>query len=697
MGLGAFPFFFLRPFSSRINAHSPAFSLFVFFLPIINKKLATRNKTGGQRVLPVRLRARVNRQGRLDAGPLPAPPAAQAGRGGGHALGRADGGRRRLDLGRAVGRLLGGDEQGAEAGAAFFFFVVVVVGRRGSERGSGSWEDRRGFPVVAAVLLPLPRLPLLLPFALAPRFRSAPLPPASRQARLRRLPHAGAARRGGRPRLGHQRLRAAGDGLDDVRDAAGGGLGPARGGGRGHRRRGVALPGAVRRGRGVCVGARGVREVRVAAVSRLFLSSERARGAKRKNEKLLETLKTSTHTHKKNLFFFSRLGLGDRTGASRLTAERVRALDGVPVVQASAGGTHTAALTRDGRLFAWGRGSFGRLGTGDERDCHAPVAVSLPGGPDRWRVVSVACGGRHTIALALPDNARHEREEEEEEEEGEEGEEEEGEEAKKAAPASVPRSSPPPRQTPPPPPPPSPPPPPPRPSPGHTPLSSIPQRMMRRDKQAAAGPVFDSDGGVVSSSFAAAGGSASEGDRERELAGRGPPSSLLDGKDDGSEGDLARLGLASEEQLASTAADEGDEEVAAALALRLAGTGGGGLSLGGDGGDGGEDDDGAAEEEEELASLARTPPGGVAVALARVAADAAELQAMSSRSSPPPTEAVSDFDVAAAGGAAKERGGRGGRRGGRRGGGRGGGGSDVVGGDAETAGGSAGVPPSAIQ
>ena len=400
---------------------------------------------------------------------------------------------------------------------------------------------------------------------------------------------------------------------------------------------------------------------------------------------------------KKTSFFFSRLGLGDRTGASRLTAERVRALDGVSVVQASAGGTHTAALTRDGRLFAWGRGSFGRLGTGDERDCHAPVAVSLPGGPDRWRVVSVACGGRHTIALALPDNARHEREEEEEEEEGEEGEEEEGEEAKKAAPASVPRSSPPPRQTPPPPPPPSPPPPPPRPSPGHTPLSSIPQRMMRRDKQAAAGPVFDSDGGVVSSSFAAAGGSASEGDRERELAGRGPPSSLLDGKDDGSEGDLARLGLASEEQLASTAADEGDEEVAAALALRLAGTGGGGLSLGGDGGDGGEDDDGAAEEEEELASLARTPPGGVAVALARVAADAAELQAMSSRSSPPPTEAVSDFDVAAAGGAAKERGGRGGRRGGRRGGGRGGGGSDVVGGDAETAGGSAGVPPSAIQ
>ena len=26
------------------------------------------------------------------------------------------------------------------------------------------------------------------------------------------------------------------------------------------------------------------------------------------------------------------------------------------------------------------------------------------GGPERWRVISVACGGRHTMALALPDN-----------------------------------------------------------------------------------------------------------------------------------------------------------------------------------------------------------------------------------------------------------------------------------------------------
>jgi hypothetical protein len=32
------------------------------------------------------------------------------------------------------------------------------------------------------------------------------------------------------------------------------------------------------------------------------------------------------------------------------------------------------------------------------------VELKLPGGPERWRVISVAAGGRHSMALALPDN-----------------------------------------------------------------------------------------------------------------------------------------------------------------------------------------------------------------------------------------------------------------------------------------------------
>ena len=49
------------------------------------------------------------------------------------------------------------------------------------------------------------------------------------------------------------------------------------------------------------------------------------------------------------------------------------------MVQAACGGTHTLALTEEGRIFIWGRGSFGRLGLGDERDRYLPVEVKLPG------------------------------------------------------------------------------------------------------------------------------------------------------------------------------------------------------------------------------------------------------------------------------------------------------------------------------
>ena len=45
-----------------------------------------------------------------------------------------------------------------------------------------------------------------------------------------------------------------------------------------------------------------------------------------------------------------------------------------------------------------------RLGTGAQKDYISPVELKLPGGPERWRVISVAAGGRHSMVLALPDN-----------------------------------------------------------------------------------------------------------------------------------------------------------------------------------------------------------------------------------------------------------------------------------------------------
>jgi len=102
---------------------------------------------------------------------------------------------------------------------------------------------------------------------------------------------------------------------------------------------------------------------------------------------------------------YGRLGLGDKSGSSKLRPAKIWALEkGVKMVQVSCGGSHTLGVTADGKAWSWGRGSFGRLGTGEERDAISPVELKLPGGPERWHVIAVAAGGRHSLCFAVPDN-----------------------------------------------------------------------------------------------------------------------------------------------------------------------------------------------------------------------------------------------------------------------------------------------------
>lgn len=67
------------------------------------------------------------------------------------------------------------------------------------------------------------------------------------------------------------------------------------------------------------------------------------------------------------------------------TSLQVRALEGHVIVQVAAGGTHTLAISSEGRLWSWGRASFGRLGTGTagpgkkDMDAYSPVEVIMPG------------------------------------------------------------------------------------------------------------------------------------------------------------------------------------------------------------------------------------------------------------------------------------------------------------------------------
>ncbi|EOA20418.1 hypothetical protein CARUB_v10000727mg [Capsella rubella] len=74
------------------------------------------------------------------------------------------------------------------------------------------------------------------------------------------------------------------------------------------------------------------------------------------------------------------------------------------IISLAAGEAHTIALTGDGCVYSWGRGMFGRLGTGKESDELVPVRVKFEF-PDQVagdgpRIVGIAAGAYHSLAIS---------------------------------------------------------------------------------------------------------------------------------------------------------------------------------------------------------------------------------------------------------------------------------------------------------
>jgi len=74
-------------------------------------------------------------------------------------------------------------------------------------------------------------------------------------------------------------------------------------------------------------------------------------------------------------------------------------LAGKTVVAISAGHEHTLALTSEGRVYAWGRNDFGRLGDGTTTRRTSPVEVDMSGALAGKSVVAVSAGTFHSTAL----------------------------------------------------------------------------------------------------------------------------------------------------------------------------------------------------------------------------------------------------------------------------------------------------------
>jgi len=71
-----------------------------------------------------------------------------------------------------------------------------------------------------------------------------------------------------------------------------------------------------------------------------------------------------------------------------------------PVVTIAAGGTHSAAVTKQGEMYTWGNGKYGQLGHGDTESLFKPRLVrELARSGEDEHIISVACGAQHTLAL----------------------------------------------------------------------------------------------------------------------------------------------------------------------------------------------------------------------------------------------------------------------------------------------------------
>ncbi|XP_068169993.1 probable E3 ubiquitin-protein ligase HERC4 [Antennarius striatus] len=89
------------------------------------------------------------------------------------------------------------------------------------------------------------------------------------------------------------------------------------------------------------------------------------------------------------------LGLG-KARFSSSSPQRLQSLSAIPLVQVSAGGEQSFALSLSGGVFSWGRNDHGQLGLGDEMDRHTPTSISCL---NMKKTVDISCGDDHTVTL----------------------------------------------------------------------------------------------------------------------------------------------------------------------------------------------------------------------------------------------------------------------------------------------------------
>jgi len=74
-------------------------------------------------------------------------------------------------------------------------------------------------------------------------------------------------------------------------------------------------------------------------------------------------------------------------------------MNNAKVISVAAGGLHSLAIDEHGILWAWGYNGFGQLGDGTTIDRSPPVQVNTAGRMNNAKIVSVAAGAYHSLAI----------------------------------------------------------------------------------------------------------------------------------------------------------------------------------------------------------------------------------------------------------------------------------------------------------
>ncbi|CAJ1962339.1 unnamed protein product [Sphenostylis stenocarpa] len=93
------------------------------------------------------------------------------------------------------------------------------------------------------------------------------------------------------------------------------------------------------------------------------------------------------------------LGRGDKIGGWK--PRPVPSLENVKIIQIASGGYHSLALTDDGKVLSWGHGGQGQLGHGSVQNQKIPAVVEAL---SHEHIIYIACGG--SSSAAVTDNGK---------------------------------------------------------------------------------------------------------------------------------------------------------------------------------------------------------------------------------------------------------------------------------------------------